>query len=104
MVYVVQCGDEICCVKVYKEVNKCSFCQVVDYIEGCKIKNSWQVCVMEKGFCYGCKEQEVVWQYVEVDVLYWFVVVGVCVLILYNFYEGVLFMELVVDEDGELVL
>lgn len=104
LVYVVCCGDSLCCVKVYKEVNKCSFCQVVEYQEGCKVCNSCQVWVMVKGLKYGCCEQEEVWQNVEVVVLFCFVGVGVWVLKFYDFFDGVLLMELVVDVDGDVVL
>ena len=48
MVYVVQCGDEIRCAKVYKEANKRSFRQAVDYTEGRKTKNSRQARAMQK--------------------------------------------------------
>ena len=48
-VYVVRCGDEIRCAKVYKEANKRSFRQAVDYTESRKTKNSRQARAMEKG-------------------------------------------------------
>lgn len=101
MVYVVQCGDEIRCAKVYKEANKRSFRQAVDYTEGRKIKNSRQARAMEKGSRYGRKEQEAAWQHAEVDALYRLAAAGVRVPTPYNFHEGVLLMELVADEDGE---
>lgn len=101
MVYVVQCGDEIRCAKVYKEANKRSFRQAVDYTEGRKIKNSRQARAMEKGSRYGRKEQEAAWQHAEVDALYRLAAAGVRVPKPYNFHEGVLLMELVADDDGE---
>ncbi|UCV05395.1 PA4780 family RIO1-like protein kinase [Dechloromonas denitrificans] len=101
MVYVVQCGDEIRCAKVYKEANKRSFRQAVDYTEGRKIKNSRQARAMEKGSRYGRQEQEAAWQHAEVDALYRLAAAGVRVPTPYNFHEGVLLMELVADEDGE---
>jgi RIO kinase 1 len=39
-VYVVRCGDEIRCAKVYKETNQRSFHQAVAYQEGRKVRNS----------------------------------------------------------------
>ena len=36
MVFVVRCGDDIRCAKVYKEANKRSFRQAVDYTENRK--------------------------------------------------------------------
>jgi len=101
MVYVVQCGDELRCAKVYKEANKRSFRQAVDYTEGRKIKNSRQARAMAKGSRYGRQEQEAAWQHAEVDALYRLAAAGVRVPTPYNFHEGVLLMELVADADGE---
>ena len=101
MVYVVQCGDEIRCAKVYKEANKRAFRQAVDYTEGRKIKNSRQARAMAKGSRYGRQEQEAAWQHAEVDALYRLAAAGVRVPTPYNFHEGVLLMELVADVNGE---
>ena len=100
MVYVVQSGDEVLCAKVYKEANKRSFRQAVDYTEGRKIKNSRQARAMAKGSKYGRQEQEAAWQHAEVDALYRLAAAGVRVPTPYNFHEGVLLMELVTDENG----
>jgi len=100
-VYVVQCGDEIRCAKVYKEANLRSFHQAVDYTEGRRVKNSRQARAMSKGTRYGRKEQEAAWQSAEVDALYKLAAAGVRVPHPYGFYEGVLLMELVRDESGE---
>jgi RIO kinase 1 len=99
-VYVVQCGDEIRCAKVYKEANQRGFHQAVHYTEGRKVKNSRQARAMEKGSRYGRKEQESAWQHAEVDALYKLAAAGVRVPHPYGFYEGVLLMELVSDENG----
>jgi len=99
-VYVVQCGDEIRCAKVYKEANQRGFHQAVHYTEGRKTKNSRQTRAMEKGSRYGRKEQESAWQRAEVDALYKLAAAGVRVPRPYGFYEGVLLMELVADENG----
>lgn len=99
-VYVVQCGDEIRCAKVYKEANQRGFHQAVHYTEGRKVKNSRQARAMEKGSRYGRKEQEAAWQRTEVDALYKLAAAGVRVPHPFGFYEGVLLMELVADEDG----
>ena len=99
-VYVVRCGDDVRCAKVYKEANQRSFRQSVDYTEGRKTKNSRQARAMEKGSKYGRKLQEQAWQSAEVDALYRLAGAGVRVPKPYNFYEGVLLMELVVDENG----
>jgi len=100
MVFVVRCGEEIRCAKVYKEANKRSFRQSVDYTEGRKVKNSRQARAMEKGSRYGRKAQEEAWQNAEVDALYRLAAAGVRVPKPYNFHEGVLLMELVTDIDG----
>ena len=99
-VYVVRCGDEVRCAKVYKEANKRSFRQSVDYTEGRKTKNSRQARAMQKGSKYGRQAQEEAWQSAEVDALYRLAAAGVRVPKPYNFYEGVLLMELVTDAAG----
>lgn len=101
MVYVVQCGDEIRCAKVYKEANKRGFHTAVDYTEGRKVKNSRQARAMAKRSRYGREEQEAAWQHAEVDALRRLAAAGVRVPVPYQFHEGVLLMELVADEDGE---
>ena len=100
-VYVVQCGNEIRCAKIYKEANQRGFHQAVNYTEGRKVKNSRQARAMEKGSRYGRKEQEAAWQHAEVDALYKLAAAGVRVPHPFGFYEGVLLMELVADENGE---
>ena len=100
MVFIVRCGDEIRCAKVYKEANKRSFRQAVDYTEGRKTKNSRKARAMEKGTRYGRKVQEEAWQSAEVDALYRLAAAGVRVPTPYNFHEGVLLMELVTDAEG----
>ena len=99
-VYVVRCGDEVRCAKVYKEANKRAFRQSVDYTEGRKVKNSRQARAMEKGSKYGRKAQEEAWQNAEVDALYRLAAAGVRVPKPYNFLDGVLLMELITDSDG----
>ena len=100
MVFVVTCGNEVRCAKVYKEANKRSFRQSVDYTEGRKTKNSRQARAMQKGSKFGRESQEAAWQSAEVDALYRLASAGVRVPTPYNFYEGVLLMELVTGDDG----
>lgn len=99
-VYVVRCGEEIRCAKVYKEAHKRSFKQAASYQEGRKVKNSRQARAMEKGSRYGRKMQEEVWQNAEVDALYRLSAAGVRVPQPYICFEGVLLMELVSDALG----
>ena len=100
-VYVVICGRDIRCAKVYKEANKRSFHQAVHYTDGRKVKNSRMARAMDKGTRYGRKEQEAAWQNAEVDALYKLATVGVRVPRPHGFYEGVLLMELILDENDE---
>lgn len=100
-VFIVRCGTEIRCAKVYKEANKRSFRQAVDYTENRKTKNSRRARAMEKRTRYGRKAQEEAWQSAEVDALYRLAAAGVRVPVPYNFHEGVLLMELVTDAHGD---
>jgi RIO kinase 1 len=99
-VYVVRCGEEIRCAKVYKEASQRSFRQAASYQEGRKVKNSRQARAMEKGTRYGRKMQEEVWQNAEVDALYRLAAAGVRVPTPYICFEGVLLMDLVTDASG----
>lgn len=101
-VYVVRCGDEVRCAKVYKEAGQRSFKQAAVYQEGRKVKNSRQARAMEKGTRYGRKMQEEVWQNAEVDALYRLAAAGVKVPTPYICFEGVLLMDLVTDADGRV--
>ena len=100
-VYVVRSGGETLCAKIYKEATHRSFRQAVDYTENRKVRNSRQARAMAKGTRYGRQQQEAVWQRAEVDALYRLADAGVRVPAPINFLDGVLLMELVVDEQGE---
>lgn len=99
-VYVVRCGSEIRCAKIYKEADQRSFKQAVQYQEGRKVRNSRRARAMEKGSRFGRKEQEQVWQNTEVDALYRLDRAGVRVPRPYGCFDGVLLMELITDGDG----
>ncbi|MFY9332626.1 MAG: PA4780 family RIO1-like protein kinase [Porticoccaceae bacterium] len=101
-VFVVRCGNEIRCAKVYKEANKRSFKQAVQYQEGRKVRNSRRQRAMEKGSRFGRKQQEETWQNAEVDALYKLAAAGVRVPTPYGCFDGVLLMELVTDSTGEV--
>ena len=100
-VYVVRCGDEIRCAKVYKEATHRSFRQAVDYTENRRVKNSRQARAMERGTRYGRQAREEAWQNAEVDAMNRLFDAGVRVPRPYGFYEGVLLMELVADAAGD---
>ncbi len=99
-VYVVRCGTQLRCAKVYKEATQRSFKNAAVYQEGRQVRNSRQARAMEKGTRYGKKMQEEVWQNAEVDALYKLAAAGVRVPKPFLCYEGVLLMELITDSDG----
>ena len=101
MVFVVRCGDETRCAKVYKDATQRSFRQAVDYTENRKVKNTRQARAMAKGTRFGRQATEAAWQSAEVDALYRLAAAGVRVPVPYNFHDGVLLMELVADAQGE---
>ncbi|MFT2098291.1 PA4780 family RIO1-like protein kinase [Marinomonas sp. 2405UD66-6] len=101
-VYIVRCGSEIRCAKVYKEAGKRSFKQAVQYREGRKVRNSRRSRAMEKGSKFGRDEQESLWQNAEVDALYRLAGAGVRVPKPYGCFDGVLLMDLVTDDSGEV--
>lgn len=99
-VFIVRCGTEIRCAKIYKEADKRGFKQAAQYQEGRKVRNSRRARAMEKGSRFGRKEQEQVWQNTEVDALMRLARVGVRVPKAYGCFDGVLLMELICDEQG----
>jgi RIO kinase 1 len=101
-VYVVRCGNEIRCAKVYKEAAKRSFKQAATYQEGRKVRNSRRARAMGKGSKFGRKQQEDTWQNAEVDALYRLTSAGVRVPVPYGCFNGVLLMELVTDDEGQV--
>ncbi|MDO9360262.1 MAG: PA4780 family RIO1-like protein kinase [Polaromonas sp.] len=101
MVFVVRCGDETRCAKVYKDATERSFRQAVDYTENRKVKNSRQARAMAKGTRFGRQATEAAWQSAEVDALYRLAAAGVRVPQPFNFCDGVLLMELVTDAEGD---
>ncbi len=101
-VYVVRCGSEIRCAKVYKEANQRSFKKASQYQEGRKVRNSRRARAMSKGSKYGRNEQEQSWQTAEVDALYRLAAADVRVPEPYGCIDGVLLMELITDADGDV--
>ncbi|WP_070886063.1 serine protein kinase RIO [Pseudomonas sp. D1-3] len=101
-VYVVRCGSELRCAKVYKEANKRGFRQAAEYQEGRKVRNSRDARAMAKGSKYGRKNQEENWQNAEVAALFRLASAGVRVPKPYDFLDGVLLMELVTDGEGDV--
>jgi len=102
MVYIVRCGTEMRCAKVYKEVNKRSFKKAVEYQEGRKGRNSRRARAIEKGSKYGRSQQEEAWQDAEVNALYRLANANVRVPTPYGCFDGVLLMELITYDDGRV--
>ncbi|SHH92940.1 PA4780 family RIO1-like protein kinase [Pollutimonas bauzanensis] len=101
-VYVVRSGASIRCAKVYKDAKQRSFRQAASYRDGRKVQNSRQARAMEKGTRYGRQMQEELWQNAEVDALFRLANAEVRVPQPYICTDGVLLMELVVDDMGNV--
>ncbi len=101
-VYMVRCGDDVRCAKVYKEAIKRSFKKAAQYQEGRKSRNSRRARAMEKGSKYGRDQQESAWQNAEVDALYKLAEAGVRVPQPFGCFDGVLLMELVTNDEGDV--
>ncbi|WP_417707743.1 PA4780 family RIO1-like protein kinase [Rheinheimera aquimaris] len=99
-VYIVRCGEDIRCAKVYKEADKRSFKKAVLYQEGRKVRSTRRARAMEKGSKFGRAQQEESWQNAEVDALFKLAKAGVRVPQPYGCYDGVLLMELICDDEG----
>lgn len=101
-VYVVRCGNEVRCAKVYKDACKRSFKKAAQYQEGRKVRNSRRARAMEKRSKFGRDQQEQTWQNAEVNALYRLDRAGVRVPKPYGCFDGVLLMELITDADGDV--
>ena len=101
-VFVVRCGEQIRCAKVYKDADHRSFKKAAQYQEGRKVRNSRRSRAMSKGSKYGREQQEDSWQHAEVNALFKLADAGVRVPEPYGCYDGVLLMELVTDADGDV--
>ena len=101
-VYLVVADGEICCAKVYKDSESRSFRQRSTYKEGRKVRSSRRQRAMGRGSKFGKAELEAEWQHAEVDALHRLTAAGVRVPTALNFSHGVLLMELITDEYGEV--
>lgn len=100
-VYVVGLGGELRVAKVYKDAERRSFKHRADYTEGRTVRNSREQRAMDKRSRHGMEKIEEAWRSAEVDAIHRLRAAGVRVPIPYDFVEGVLVMELVVDRDGD---
>jgi len=101
-VFVVACGDDIRCAKVYKDASKRSFKKAAQYQEGRKVRGGRQARAMGKRSSYGRQLEEEIWQNAEVDALSRLSSAGVRVPQTYGCIDGVLLMELVSDDEGDV--
>ena len=101
-IFIVRCGGHIRCAKVYKEAIKRSFKKAAQYQEGRKVRGGRQARAMAKQSNYGRQQQEKVWQNAEIDALSRLARAGVRVPETFGCVDGVLLMELVTDDAGEV--
>jgi len=99
-VYVVRCGKELRCAKVYKDMGQRSFQARAQYQEGRKVRGSRESRAMAKGSRYGRREQESEWKNTEVNALYQLAAAGVRVPRPFGYFNDVLVMEMVTDAEG----
>lgn len=102
MVYVVRCGSDILCAKVYTETNKRNIRQSLSYTEGRLVRNGRRMRAMQRKSYFGRVSQKEAWQSTEVDAMSHLTTVGVPTPKYYNFFEGVLLMELITDSNGDV--
>ena len=102
MVYVVRCGSELLCAKVYKETNKQNFRQNVSYTKGRLVRKGRSLHAIQRRSHFGRMAQKEAWQSTEVDTMSHLITVGVPTPKYYNFFEGVLLMELITDSNGDV--
>jgi len=101
-IFIVRCGKEVRCAKVYKDAVKRSFKKAAQYQEGRAVRSGRRARAMEKRSTYGRKQQEEIWQNAEVDALSRLSSAGVRVPETYGCVDGVLLMELVTDDAGDV--
>lgn len=101
-VYLVDCGDQVRCAKVYKDAEQRGFHKLAEYQEGRRSRRSRDARAMGKRSRHGRREQEVAWKNAEVDALYRLAAAGVRVPAPHAYYEGVLIMEVVRNAEGQV--
>jgi len=99
-VYVVACGAESRCAKVYKDAEHRGFHKLAQYQEGRKSRGSRDARAKQSRGRHGREVEEAEWKNAEVDALYRLANAGVRVPVPHGVHEGVLLMELVCDAQG----
>ena len=100
-VYLVRCGNQIRCAKVYKALEQRSFHKLAEYQEGRKTRNSRDQRAMGKRSRHGRNVEQEAWKNAEVDALYRLDAAGVRVPKPHGYVDGVLLMEMVADAEGD---
>jgi RIO kinase 1 len=99
--FVVATEDGYYAAKIYKDAENRSFRQRTVYQEGRRSRNSRSQRAMEKHSRFGRETAEEAWKQAEVDALYRLAEAGVRVPRPHLFVDGVLLMDLILDEDGD---
>jgi RIO kinase 1 len=99
-VFLVACGAEIRCAKVYKDANERGFHRLAEYQEGRKTRGSRDARALKGGGKHGRELAESQWKNAEVDALYALDRAGVRVPKPFGIFDGVLLMELITDAEG----
>jgi RIO kinase 1 len=99
-VFLVACGKEIRCAKVYKDAQQRGFHKLAEYQEGRKVRGSRDARALGKGGRHGRSVQEAAWKNAEVEALYRLSAAGIRVPRPYGVFDGVLLMELIRGAEG----
>ena len=99
-VYLVRCGEQLRCAKVYRDMAQRSFQRRAQYQEGRKVRGSRETRAMSRSTRFGRREQEHEWKNAEVDALYRLAAADVRVPRPIGYFNDVLIMELVTDGLG----
>ena len=99
-VFLVRCGAQVRCAKVYKDAQQRGFRHAAEYREGRRSRNSRDHRAMGNRSRHGRREEEAAWKNAEVDALYRLAGSGVRVPQPHGVFDGVLIMELVADAEG----
>ena len=102
LVYVVQCGSEIRCAKVYKETHQRDIWYQTRHAERRYVKNFRDAKVIQKQSNFIKIAREQAWQNTEINALCCLGTAGVKVPKFLGFFEGVLLMELILDSAGNV--
>lgn len=99
-VYLVDCGGQVRCAKVYKDSQQRGFHKLAEYQEGRRVRGSRDARALGKGGKHGRSVQEAHWKNAEVEALYRLSRAGVRVPQPLGVFDGVLLMEMVCDAAG----